>query len=76
MVIRLLGALEPKTFAGRITGADMEAQAAAAELLRNCRRLILSTRLVLCLFSCSCLPFREDAENEKPQLCHMILEMA
>jgi hypothetical protein len=60
MVIRLLGASAPKTFAGTILGEDMNAQAAAAEPLRSCRREILFVRSVLWNFNYSCLPFRKD----------------
>jgi hypothetical protein len=55
--MRLPGASAPKTLAGRIIGADKNAQAAAAELLRSCRRVILSVCLILCRLSFSCLPF-------------------
>lgn len=65
MVMRLLGASAPKTLVGRIIGADASPQAAAVELLRNCRRVILSASMVLCRFSCSYLPFREDVGNNK-----------
>jgi hypothetical protein len=41
MVIRLLGASAPKILDGKIVGADMNAQAATAELLRYCRRVIM-----------------------------------
>jgi len=48
-----------------IIGTDTNAQAAAVELLRSCRRVILSASMVLCRFSYSYLPFREDAGNKK-----------
>jgi hypothetical protein len=52
MVIRLLGASAPKTLDGRIAGADANAHI-AAEFLMNCRRVILSVRLILCCLNCS-----------------------
>ena len=38
--MRLPGALAPKTEEGTIVGANKAVLAAAAELLRNCRRLM------------------------------------
>jgi len=55
--MRLLGALAPNTEDGTIVGANKTVLAAAAELLRNCRRLIASVFLVLRLFRFPYLPF-------------------
>jgi hypothetical protein len=58
MVIRLLGAFAPNTFAGMIVGPNKtELVAAAAELFRNCRRVSTFAFLVPRLFRDSCLPF-------------------
>jgi hypothetical protein len=48
--MRLLGALAPKTEDGMIVGANTTVLAAAAVLLRNCRRLRAIAFFVLLLF--------------------------
>jgi hypothetical protein len=48
--MRLLGALAPKIEDGTIVGANKAVLAAAAVLLRNCRRLMASVFLVLWFF--------------------------